>query len=351
MKSRTPVMILSGYTGSGKSSVINQIITRKPDTNFAIILHQPEFQTIVEKIDQKRKMKRQPIHSFHVTHTHTIDELLAAMDAHSKEAEYIILELNGTEAPFKIAERLNEDFTVDAIVNVVDAEHFWFDFTSDSLLVPHHAEEQAVMVTDRLTEQIEYSNVILLNRSKGLSEERVQELEWFLVKLQPHAAVVKISYGELDPDKLLYTGLFDAKGMRPGWMTERLQKRRPLQLVGKYGIGSFIYERSMPFDPDLFFQWLEELPQEILRTKGVVWLEGEEDPLVLTQSGPFIGIDEGEEGELEWFFKAAEKGRSTSRLTLKNELVFIGIDLNREEIVQALDSCLILAGEKFADAT
>ncbi len=336
-------MILSGYMGSGKSSVIRQILTRETGTDFAIIQHEPGFETLIEKIDQKRKIKRKLVQSLHVTQTYSNKDLLVAVDTHTKEADYIIVELNGTSAPFKIAELLNENYIVDAIINVVDAKHFWLDFTSDSLLVDHQAEEQAVMVTNRLTEQIEYSNVLVLNQCNGLSEERLQELEWFLGKLQPHAKVVRTSYGLIGPTELLHTGLFDAKDMRGavGWMTEILQKRRPLQLVGRYGIGSFVYEKQIPFDSDLFYQWIEELPQEILRTKGVVWLEGEEHPLVLSQSGPSICIDEGQEGEVALFFQV-QKDRFTSIIPIKTELVFIGIDLNREEIIQALDSCLVL---------
>jgi G3E family GTPase len=288
--------------------------------------------------------------------------------------DYIVIESSGISEPIPVAqtftyidEELGIDLTkkcrLDTMVTVVDANRFWTDFASgESLLDRKQAvdETDTREVVDLLIDQIEFANVILLNKVDLISPEDAKELEGVLKKLNPEAKIIQTTFGQVPLDEILNTHLFDFEkaSQAAGWMKELNEEHTPE--TEEYGISSFVYRRRRPFHPERLMNWLENWPVEVVRAKGFFWLASRNDMCgLLSQAGTSIMI----QGAGEWVAVYPEEERQQilkedpellakwdetygDRMT---ELVFIGIDMNREEIEASLDECLLTDEEMKLD--
>ncbi|OIJ16532.1 hypothetical protein BKP45_21250 [Anaerobacillus alkalidiazotrophicus] len=333
-----PVVLVSGYLGSGKTTIINQFIA-SARKKAAVISYTPTNITVVEQIHDVRKRKSILHECLFLKHSSTIQQLETSLEEliEKERVEVVFVELGATVNPHVIADELSSSrqslFELKNMITIIDGQNFWLDFTSDTELYVHDADGyDKEAVADIVVSQIEFCNCLVVNKSNGISRESLRELKWVLEKLQPTAEIVELEK-ITKLKELLNNNPFNLTKTKfsAGWMKELNQKQNRFQLIGEYGIGSFVYERTVPFHPERFQKWFLQYPPEVIRTKGIVWaLSDLTTPLLLSQAGPSLTLEEGSCWE---------------SLPKKSRLVFIGIDINREQIVAQLDRCLVTEQE------
>jgi G3E family GTPase len=377
---KIPVTVLSGYLGSGKTTVLNHILHNREGKKIAVIVNDmSEINIDAELIRQggfsRTEEKLVQIQNGCICCTlreDLIKEVEKLVDAGN--IDYIVIESSGISEPIPVAqtftyidEELGIDLTkkcrLDTMVTVVDANRFWTDFASgESLLDRKQAvdETDTREVVDLLIDQIEFANVILLNKVDLISPEDAKKLEGVLKKLNPEAKIIQTTFGQVPLNEILNTHLFDFEkaSQAAGWIKELNEEHTPE--TEEYGISSFVYRRRRPFHPERFMNWLENWPVEVVRAKGFFWLASRNDMCgLLSQAGTSIMI----QGAGEWVAVYPETERQQilkedpellakwdetygDRMT---ELVFIGIDMNRQEIETSLDECLLTDEEMKQD--
>ncbi len=329
-----PIVLVSGYRGAGKTTLINRLATSLDYQNAAVISYEPTNVTIVEPIHEMKKRVSVRHECLFVRQVHTIEGLETSLEelALSKLVDVVFVELAATENPHAIADAISRDvqslFYLKTLITVIDGPNFWLDFTSDTELLIYDADGyDKSAVAEILVSQIEFCNCIVVSKSKALSSESLHELNWVLAKLQPQAELVELDKN-LEIEGLLNKNLYEVTKTKlsAGWLEELKQKKNRFQLIGEYGIGSFVYERTVPFHSERFQQWFLQYPPEVIRTKGIVWsLSDLTTPILLSQAGPSLTLEEC---------------GSWDSIQRKSQLVFIGIDIDREQIVAELDACL-----------
>ncbi|NGQ95414.1 GTP-binding protein [Brevibacillus sp. SYP-B805] len=379
---KVPVTVLSGYLGSGKTTILNHVLNNREGLKVAVIVNDlSEVNIDADLIKQGGGVSRTEEKVVEMSNGCICctlrEDLLKEVERLVNEGniDYILIESTGIGEPVPVAQtftyvdeqngiNLSAICRLDTMVTVVDAYRFWHDFSSgESLLERNQAVDEGDTreVVDLLIDQIEFCDVLILNKCDLVAEEELAELERVLRKLQPTARFIRTSHGKIDPKQILNTHLFDFEkaSQSAGWLQE-LQKAHHTPETEEYGISSFVYRRRKPFHPARLHRWLEQWPESVVRAKGFLWIATRNDWIItLSQAGPSIQI--GASGY--WIAALPEEEK---RLALAqypdclenwdaqygdriNELVFIGIDMDKEEIIRSLDACLLSEAEMQAN--
>lgn len=157
------------------------------------------------------------------------------------------------------------------MVTVIDGHQFWKDYQSEDLLRDrkiHVSDDDERGIVELLVDQIEFSNVIVLNKTDKMSSDNIAGLKSFLYKLNPEAKIIPAKFGQIDPVQVLHTSQFNFEkaSQGAGWIKELNEEHIPE--TEEYGISSFVYRSREVFHPERFQQWLENWPPKILRAKG-----------------------------------------------------------------------------------
>jgi G3E family GTPase len=378
---RLPVTVLSGFLGAGKTTVLNHILNNREGRKVAVIVNDMseiniDAQQINNDVDFNRAEEKLVEMSNGCICCTLREDLLIEVRRLADEVrfDYLVIESTGISEPLPVAETftfadedgqsLSEVARLDTMVTVVDAANFLNDFQQADMLQDTGeslGEEDNRSVADLLVDQIEFCDVILISKTDLCSTEQVNAVIGVIKGLNPVAEIVPIQEGQVALDKVLATGKFDFERAEQsaGWLQEARGEHTPE--TEEYGISSFTYTARKPFNPQKFYDFLhQEWPcGKLIRSKGYFWLASRPQFAgTWSQAGGiarhgFAGmfwraVPENRWPEDEESLKIIKENWVEPFGDMRQELVFIGQDMDETQVRSMLDECLISDQELLA---
>jgi G3E family GTPase len=371
--------VLSGFLGAGKTTLLNHVLSNRDGKRVAVIVNDMSEVNIDGKLVRSGSLGLTRVDEKLVEMQNGCicctlrEDLLVEVAALAREGrfDYLLIESTGISEPLPVAETftfadehgksLSDLARLDTLVTVVDAKSFLRDFQSEEDLRERQmalSEDDARAVADLLIEQIEFANVIVLSKVDLVNEDDILRLEAMLRALNPEARLARAVNGRVQLDDVLDTGLFDfTKAARaPGWLQELRGAHVPE--TTQYGISSFVFRARVPFHPGRLMAVLEdgELWRGVLRSKGFFWLATRMSHTGLwSQAGGMASA----EGAGVWYAALPREewpDDQEARDAIlsdwvepwgdrRQELVFIGVDMDERALREGLDGALLTAGE------
>ncbi|SDD68822.1 GTPase, G3E family [Paenibacillus sp. UNCCL117] len=378
LEEKIPVTVLSGYLGAGKTTILNHVLNNREGMKVAVIVNDlSEVNIDADLVRDGGGLSRTEEKLVEMSNGCICctlrDDLLQEVERLAKEKrfDYILIESTGVGEPLPVAQTftyvdeeqeidLSKLTRLDCMVTVVDAYHFWQDYNTRETLKDRNQEAgegDTRGVVHLLTDQVEFCDVLIINKCDIVGEEELMKLETALRGLQPRAKIIRTSHGKVDPREILNTHLFDFEqaSQSAGWIQE-LQKEHHTPETEEYGIASFVYRRKIPFHPERLLAWMQAWPKEVVRSKGILWLATRNRMAVsfsqagvsrtMSPAGLWIAALSEEEA-FAYFGSEIPKSPDWDdqwgdRVT---KLVFIGVGLDRERIERSLDEALLTPEE------
>lgn len=371
--SRLPVTVLSGFLGAGKTTTLNHILNNREGRKVAVIVNDMSEVNIDARLVaeggaalSRADEKMVEMSNGCICCTLREDLLIEIGElARQGRFDYLLIESTGISEPLPVAETftfrdedghsLSDVARLDTMVTVVDAYNFLKDYESQDYIADRGeslGEEDQRPVVSLLIEQVEFCDVIVLNKTDLLVADEVARLEAILRSLNPRARIVRSTFGEVPLDAVLDTGLFDFEqaAQAPGWLQELRGTHLPES--EEYGISSFVYRARRPFHPVRFHELINQEWPGVVRSKGYFWLATRPELVgSWSQAGAVI---RHELGGMWW--ASVDKSHwpedPESRATIRErweepygdaqqELVLIGMGLDEGALRERFDACLL----------
>ena len=371
MNKNIPITLLTGYLGSGKTTLINHILKNNKKKKIAVIVNDiGEVNidaTLIAKdgIVSKRDESLVALSNGCICCNLKMDLVEQIIDIIKQDKfDYIIIEASGICEPIPIAQTIsmiNNMYNsnvcyIDSIINITDVLRLAKEFNCGEYLIKDNIDDEDL--EKLIIEQLEFCNIIILNKVSDISSDDLNKVKAIVKKIQPKAKLIEADYAKVDINKLLNNRLFsfEEASMSAGWIDalENPEGHDESEEALEYGIETFVYYRRNPFNRKMFYEYLDSIwDKSIIRTKGVVFFTDELNMAYMFESagnsknlvptGPWISDLSKEEQESilianpdirdDWDPEYGDK---------MIKIVIIGKDMDKDKIISKLDSFIDL---------